>query len=124
MKNNSEIFIDLKMKLVLRWIIFKSQEIGPIYSKAKKVNKTTTENIEDNRFDIGNFEYNEENDKFICLENQKLKFLYRVMRKKGRENTDFIRELNEKCEFSKNCTKRMEEIRHLKIGEFSKEKNN
>ena len=47
----------------------------------------------------------------------------RVMRKKGRENTDFIRELNvKKCEFSKNCTKRKDGIRHLKIAEFSKER--
>ncbi|HHV24887.1 MAG TPA: hypothetical protein GXX65_10320 [Methanosarcina sp.] len=27
-----------------------------------------------------------------------------------------------KCEFSKNCTKRMDGIRHLKIAEFSKER--
>lgn len=45
------------------------------------------------------------------------------MRKKGRENTDFIRELNVKIRnSSKNCTKRMDEIRHLKIAEFPKER--
>jgi transposase len=34
----------------------------------KEVTKKDTGNIENNRFDIGNFEYNEGNDEFICPE--------------------------------------------------------
>ena len=39
------------------------------YIPEKEVTKTITENIEDVRFDISNFEYNEEIDEFIYPEN-------------------------------------------------------
>ena len=39
------------------------------YIPEKKVTKTITENVEDVRFDISNFEYNEEIDEFIYPEN-------------------------------------------------------
>jgi transposase len=45
------------------------------YIPEQEVTETKAENIEDIRFDICNFEYNEENDEFICPENQRLKFL-------------------------------------------------
>ena len=38
------------------------------YIPEKKVTKTITENVEDVRFDISNFEYNEEIDEFISVE--------------------------------------------------------
>ena len=38
------------------------------YIPEKEVTKTITENIEDVRFDISNFEYNEEIDEFISVE--------------------------------------------------------
>ncbi len=66
------------------------------YIPEQKVTKTITENVKDIKFDISNFEYNEENDEFICPENQRLKFLHEVMRKKGEESTEFTRELNVK----------------------------
>jgi len=47
--------------------------LDPYIPEQKEVAKTATENIEDKRFDIGNFEYIEENDEFICPENQRLK---------------------------------------------------
>jgi len=60
------------------------------------VTKKTIENIENSRFDIGNFEYNEENDEFICPEKQRLKFLYEGYEKERKGNIDCIRELNVK----------------------------
>ncbi len=45
------------------------------YIPEQEVSKTITENVEDVRFDISNFDYNEEIDEFICPENQRLKFL-------------------------------------------------
>ena len=42
----------------------------------EEATKTSTESVVDIRFVTSNFEYNEENDEFICPENQKLKFVY------------------------------------------------
>jgi transposase len=93
------------------------------YIPEQEVNKTTTENIEDNRFNISNFEYNEENDEFICPENQRLKFLYEGYEKERKRKYRLYKGTECKnCELSKNCTKRMDGIRHLKIAEFSKER--
>ncbi|AKB62255.1 transposase [Methanosarcina mazei SarPi] len=99
------------------------KKLDPYIPEQKEVNKTTTENVEDNRFDIGNFDYSEENDEFICPENQRLQFLYEGY-EKGRKRKYRLYKGTEckKCEFSKNCTKRMDGIRHLKIAEFSKER--
>ena len=52
------------------------KKLDPYIPKQEEVTKTATKNVEDIRFYISNFEYNEENDEFICPENQKLKFLY------------------------------------------------
>lgn len=99
------------------------KKLDPYIPEQKEVNKTTTENIEDNRFDIGNFGYNEENDEFICPENQRLKFLYEGYEKERKRKYRLYKGTEcKKCEFSRNCTKRMDGIRHLKIAEFSKER--
>jgi len=99
------------------------KKLDPYIPKQKEVNKTTTENIENNKFDIGNFEYNEENDEFICPENQRLKFLYEGYEKeRKRKYRHYEGTECKKCEFSKNCTKRIDGIRHLKIAEFPKER--
>jgi transposase len=80
--------------------------------------KTATENVVDNSFDISHFGYDEENDEFICPENQKLKFVY-----EGYEKERLYKGIEcKKCEFSESCTKRKDGIRHLKIAEFSKER--
>jgi transposase len=50
----------------------------------KEVTKKATGNIENNRFDIGNFEYNEGNDEFICPENKRMKFSYEGYEKERR----------------------------------------
>ena len=50
--------------------------MDPYIPEQKEINKTATENVEDIRFDISNFEYNDKNDEFICPENQRLKFSY------------------------------------------------
>lgn len=99
------------------------KKLDPYIPEQKEVNKTTTENIEDNRFDIGNFEYNENNDEFICPENQRLKFLYEGYEKERKRKYRLYKGTEcKKCEFSRSCTKRMDGIRHLKIAEFSKER--
>jgi transposase len=87
------------------------------------VNKTATENVEDNRFDISSFRYDEENDEFICPENQKLKFIFEGYEKERKRKYRLYKGTEcKKCEFSKNCTKRKDGIRQLKIAEFSKER--
>ena len=99
------------------------KKLDPYIPEQKEVNKTTTENIEGNRFDIGNFEYNEENNEFVCPENQRLKFLYEGYEKERKRKYRLYKGTEcKKCEFRKNCTKRMDGIRHLKIAEFSKER--
>ena len=83
------------------------KKLDPYIPEQKEVNKTATENIEDNRFDIGNFEYNEENDEFICPENQRLKFFMRVMRKKGERKYRIYKGTEcKRCEFSKKLYKK------------------
>ena len=51
-------------------------KLDPYIPEKKEASKCTTENVEDDRFNIGNFEYDEEKDEFICPENQRLKFSY------------------------------------------------
>jgi transposase len=66
---------------------------------------------------------NEENDEFICPENKRLKFLREGYEKERRRKYRFYKGTEcQKCEFSKNCTKRKDGIRQLKIAEFSKER--
>jgi len=99
------------------------KKLDPYIPEQKEVTKTATENIEDRRFDIGNFEYIEENDEFICPENQRLKFSYEGYEKERRRKYRIYKGTEcKRCEFSKNCTKRKDGIRHLKIAEFSKER--
>ena len=99
------------------------KKLDPYIPEKKEATKTATENVEDIRFNIGNFEYDEENDEFICPENQRLKFLcenYEEKRKRGYriyKGTEC-----QKCELSKNCTKRKDGIRHLKVANFLKER--
>jgi len=93
------------------------------YIPDQEVTKKIKVNVEDIRFDISNFEYNEENDEFICPENQRLKFLREGYEKERRRKYRIYNGTKcQKCEFSKNCTKRMDGIRQLKIAEFSKER--
>ena len=93
------------------------------YVPEKEITKTITENVEDVRFDISNFDYNEENDEFICPENQRLKFLREGYEKERRRKYRIYKGTEcQKCEFTKNCTKRKDGIRQLKIAEFSKER--
>jgi transposase len=89
----------------------------------EEATKTSTESVVDIRFVTSNFEYNEENDEFICPENQKLKFVYEGSDKVKKKNYRLYRGIEcKKCEFSINCTKRKDGIRHLKIAEFFKER--
>jgi len=93
------------------------------FQSKKKVTKTTTENVEDIRFDTSNFGYNEENDEFICPENQRLKFLCEGHEKEKRKKYRIYKGTEcKKCELSKSCTKRKDGIRRLKIADFSKER--
>jgi len=93
------------------------------YIPEQKITKTITENVEDIRFDISNFEYNDKNDEFICPENQRLKFLHEGYEKERRRMYRIYKGTEcQRCEFSKNCTKRKDGIRQLKIAEFSKER--
>ena len=99
------------------------KKLDPYIPEQKEVNKTTTKTIEDNRFDTGNFEYDEENDEFICPENQRLKFLYEGYENERKKKYRLYKGTEcKKCGFSRNCTKRMDGVRHLKIAEFSKER--
>ncbi|AKB58656.1 hypothetical protein MSBR2_2140 [Methanosarcina barkeri 227] len=93
------------------------------YIPEQKVTKTIAENVEDVRFDISNFDYNEEIDEFICPENQRLKFLREGYEKERKRKYRIYKGIEcQKCEFAKNCTKRKDGIRQLKIAEFSKER--
>ena len=99
------------------------KKLDPYIPKQEEVTKTATKNVEDIRFYISNFEYNEENDEFICPENQKLKFLYEGYEKERKRKYRIYKGTEcQNCEFSKNCTERKDGIRHLKIAEFSKER--
>jgi transposase len=99
------------------------KKLDPYIPEQKEVAKPKTENIEDDRFDTGNFEYVEKDDEFICPENQRLKFLYEGNEKERKRKYRLYKGTQcQKCEFSKNCTKRIDGIRHLKIAEFSKER--
>lgn len=99
------------------------KKLDPYIPEQKEVAKPKTERIEDKRFDPSNFEYDEENDEFICPENQRLKFLYEGYEKERKRKYRIYKGTEcKKCGFSKNCTKRMDGIRHLKIAEFSKER--
>ncbi len=93
------------------------------YIPEQEVTKTITEKVEDVRFDISNFDYSEEIDEFICPENQRLKFLREGYEKERRRKYRIYKGTEcQKCEFTKNCTKRIDGVRHLKIAEFSKER--
>jgi transposase len=99
------------------------KKLDPYIPMQKEVTKKATGNIENNRFDIGNFEYNEGNDEFICPENKRMKFSYEGYEKERRRKYRIYTGTEcQKCEFSKNCTKGKDGIRHLKIAEFSKER--
>jgi transposase len=99
------------------------KKLDPYIPEQEKVTKTTTENVEDIRFDISNFEYNEEIDKFICPEKKRLKFLHESYEKeRGRKYKIYKGTECKECEFSKNCTNRKDGVRQLKIAEFSKER--
>ncbi|AAM06724.1 conserved hypothetical protein [Methanosarcina acetivorans C2A] len=99
------------------------KKLDPYIPEQKEVTKTITENVEELRFNISNFEYNEEIDEFICPENQRLKFLYEGYEKERKRKYRLYKGTEcKKCKFSKNCTKRKDGIRHLKIAEFSKER--
>jgi transposase len=76
----------------------------------------------DNRFNIDDFECNVENDEFIFPENQRLKFYESYEDKRKRICRIYKGTECKKCEFSKNCTKRKNGIRHLKIANFLKER--
>jgi transposase len=99
------------------------KKLDPYIPEQKEATKKGTETAEENRFEIDNFEYDEENDEFICPQNQKLKFLYEGYEEKRKRKYRLYKGTEcQKCEFSKNCTKRKDGIRHLKIAEFSKER--
>jgi transposase len=97
--------------------------LDPYIPEQKEVAKPKTENVEDTRFDTNNFEYDEENDVFISPENQRLKFLYEGYEKERKRKYRLYKGAYcQDCESSKNCTKRRDGIRHLKIADFSKER--
>ncbi len=99
------------------------KELDPYIPEKEEITKKTTENIEDIRFNFSNFEYNEENDEFICPENQRLKFLYEGYENERKRKYRLYKGTEcKKCEFSERCTKRKDGIRQLKIAEFSKER--
>jgi transposase len=99
------------------------KKLDPYIPEQKDTKKAAEENVEYNRFDIDNFEYDEENDEFICPENQRLKYLYEGYEEKGERGYRVYKGTEcKKCEFSKNCTKRKNGIRQLKIANFSKER--
>ncbi|KKG86904.1 transposase [Methanosarcina mazei] len=69
------------------------KKLDPYIPEHEEATKTSTESVDDIRFVTSNFKYNEENDEFICPENQKLKFVYEGYDKE-RKNTDFTKVLN------------------------------
>jgi transposase len=79
-----------------------TKKLDPYLPENKEL-KAESENVEDHRFNIDNFEYDEEKDEFICPENQRLKFLREGYEKEG-ESTEFTREQNVKNEFNLVCT--------------------
>src|SRR5665811_527470 len=99
------------------------KKLDPYIPEQEERTKTATENVEDIKLDISNFEYDEENDEFICPENQRLKFLYEGYEEKRKRGYRIYKgtECN-KCELRKNCTKRKDGIRHLKVANFLKER--
>jgi transposase len=99
------------------------KKLDPYITELEQTTKTATENVEEIRFDVSNFEYKEENDEFICPENQRLKFLFEGYEKeRGRKYRVYKGTECKKCEFRKNCTKRKDGVRQLKIAEFSNER--
>jgi transposase len=59
----------------------------------------------------------------FALKNQRLKFSYEGYEKERKRKYRIYTGIEcHKCEFSKNCTKGKDGIRHLKIAEFSKER--
>ena len=99
------------------------KKLDPYITELEETTKTAIENVEEIRFDISNFEYKEENDEFICPENQRLKFLYEGYEKERRRKYRIYKGTEcRKCEFSKICTKRKDGVRQLKIAEFSNER--
>jgi transposase len=99
------------------------KKLDPYIPEQKEVVKQKSEKVEDNRFDTSNFEYDDKNDEFVCPENKRLKFLYEGYEKERKRKYRLYKGTEcKRCESRKNCTKRMDEIRHLKIAEFSKER--
>jgi transposase len=99
------------------------KKLDPYITEQEETTKTATGNVEDIKFDIRNFEYKEENDEFICPENKRLKFLHEGYEKeRGRKYRIYKGTECKECESSKNCTKRKDGVRQLKIAEFSKER--
>lgn len=99
------------------------KKLDPYIPEQKDASKKYEENVENYRFDTDNFEYDEANDEFICPLNQRLKFLYEGYEEKGKRNYRIYKGIEcKKCESSKNCTKRKNGIRQLKIANFSKER--
>jgi len=99
------------------------KKLDPYITELEETTKTATENVDDNKFDISKFEYKEENDEFICPENKRLKFLHEGYEKeRGRKYRIYRGTECKECEFCKNCTKRKDGVRQLKIAEFSKER--
>ena len=99
------------------------KKLDPYIPEQKEAKKVAEGNTENSRFDTDNFEYDEENDEFICPENQRMKFLCEGYEKKGERKYRIYKGTEcKKCEFGKNCTKRKDGIRQLKIAEFSKER--
>src|SRR5665811_1747056 len=88
------------------------KKLDPYIPEQEERTKTATENVEDIKLDTSNFEYNEENDEFICPENQRLKFLYEGYEKERRRKYRIYKGTEcQNCKFSKNCTKRKDGIR-------------
>ena len=99
------------------------KKLDPYIPEKEEVTKKATENVEDIRFNFSNFEYKEEIDEFICPENKRLKFLHEGYEKGRRRKYRIYKGTKcQSCEFSKNCTKRKDGVRQLKIAEFSKER--
>lgn len=71
-----------------------------------KSNKKKNEKVPNEGFDVDNFEYDKENDNFICPEGEKLKRIYKNpgTERSGRKTVTYLCKACESCKSRKNCT--------------------
>lgn len=89
---------------------------------SEEAQKAKGKKVDVNKFDKRNLKYDETKDEYTCPEGSKLKFNYESYDKTKKKNIKIYRGINcKKCPLNKECTKRKDKIRRLKIYPFEKE---